>query len=423
MSFPATEGFEYAGLLLTEDIALASDCDWTGLGTIAFRDGAYIDLLGHKLDVSGFSGVTAGKSGFTDSTTDAEHLGELHIHVAEGETLSNDKVVLAGNMKVVKEGKGKYVSARSQTYSGGTLIAEGTAQPHDTAGSNNTTYSGDNVKAFGTNVLAVASGAVFDVRSNYAYYGRHRDGRLIRLEGGTFSATGPSDMTKSTWGGSGIGAMTADSTLAITNSLVFQSLVCDLGGHTLTVPLNVGKYWYVHGTSFTNGVIDITSGGWLTIVDATDARTVDFKVSCAVDIAAQLDVRGYEPRYSGAAYHKGSAPLNVHGTFKPAEHDYFYGCTLMNGAEIDLSNRTNALPMTAAFTTDGLKTISFASGATVNVMARARNATKTANGKQLISWSAIPEGVTFVPVNNGQRLVPKVDGLYLENSGVTIIVR
>ena len=423
MSFPATTGFEYAGLLLSEDIALAADCDWTGLGTVAFRDGAYVDLRGHKLDVNDFSAITSGKSGFTDSTTDAEHPGELHVHVAEGDTLTNDKVVLTGNMKVVKEGRGKYVSARGQTYSGGTLIAEGTAQPHDTAGSNNTTYSGDNVKAFGTNVLAVASGAVFDVRSNYAYYGRHRDGRLIRLEGGTFSATGPSDMTKSTWGGSGIGAMTADSTLAITNSLVFQSLVCDLGGHTLTVPLNVGKYWYVHGTSFTNGVIDITSGGWLTIVDATDARTVDFKVSCAVDIAAQLDVRGYEPRYSGAAYHKGSAPLNVHGTFKPAEHDYFYGCTLMNGAEIDLSNRAGALPLTSAFTDTGKKTLEFASGVTVNVLASAKNATKTANGKQIISWSAIPEGVTFLPAKKGQRLVPKADGLYLESNSFMVIVR
>ena len=423
MSFPATEGFEYAGLLLADDVSLTANCDWTGLGTVVFRDGVTLDLLGHRLDVSGFTGVTANKAEITDSTTDYGAPGELHIIVASNETFMNDKVLLSGNMKIVKEGAGKYVSAVNNKYSGGTLIAAGTAQPHDTAGSNNTTYSGDNVKAFGTNVLAVASGAVFDVRANYAYYGRANDGRLIRLDGGAFVDSGPSDMTKTGWGGSGIGEITADSTLAITNSLVFQGRPCNLGGHTLTVPIAVGKFWYVRESSFTNGMVNITSGGWLQIVNATDASTVDFKVGCALNVGAQFDVRNYEPVWSSTGYNSGSGVLNVHGTFKPAAHDCFYGCTLLNGSTIDLSNRTGALPMTAAFTTSGKKTLEFASGATVSVLASPKNATKTANGKQLMSWSAIPENVTFVPVKGGQKLEPKADGLYLENSGMTIIMR
>ena len=423
MSFPATEGFEYAGLLLANDVSLTANCDWTGLGTVVFRDGVTLDLLGHRLDVSGFTGVTANKAVITDSTTDYGAPGELHIIVASGETFMNDKVLLSGNMKVVKEGAGKYVSAVNNKYSGGTLIAAGTAQPHDTAGSNNTTYSGDNVKAFGTNVLAVASGAVFDVRANYAYYGRAGDGRLIRLDGGAFVDSGPSDMTKTGWGGSGIGEITADSTLAITNSLVFQGRPCNLGGHTLTVPIAVGKSWYVRESSFTNGMVNITSGGWLQIVNATDASTVDFKVGCALNVGAQFDVRNYEPVWSSTGYNSGSGVLNVHGTFKPAAHDCFYGCTLLNGSTIDLSNRTGALPMTAAFTTSGKKTLEFASGATVNVLASPQNATKTANGKQIISWSAIPEGVTFLPAKKGQRLVPKADGLYLEGNSFIVIIR
>ena len=55
--------------------------------------------------------------------------------------------------------------------------------------------------------------------------------------------------------------------------------------------------------------------------------------------------------------------------------------------------------------------------------ARPQNATRNANGKQIISWSAIPEGVTFQPVKGGQRLVPKADGLYLEGAGFSLIVR
>ena len=424
MSFPATEGFEYAGLMLAEDIALAADCDWTGLGTVAFRDGAYVDLLGHKLDVNDFSAITSGKSGFTDSTTDAEHPGELHIIVAEYDTFRNDKVSLSGNMKVVKEGLGTYVAAFApQTYTGGTLIAAGVAQPPDGSGAN-TTYSGDAFKAFGPGVLdiiEVSQGAVFDLRANYAYRS------FVRLDGGTLRNSN-ADMSKTTWGGSGIGSLTKDSVLEVTRNTVFGDLNgygdMNLGGYTLNVTIASGKHWYIRCISCTGGgKVVVGATGWLHPVVDVDASTVDFVVNSAIQLDGQLDVHDYEPQWSGAGYNKGSKALNVHGTFKPAAHDYFYGCTLMDGATIDLSNRTGALPLTSAFTDTGKKTLEFASGVTVNVLASAKNATKTANGKQIISWSAIPEGVTFQPVKKGQRLVPKADGLYLEGAGFSLIVR
>ena len=424
MSFPATEGFEYAGLLLAEDIALAADCDWTGLGTVAFRDGAYVDLLGHKLDVNGFTGVTAGKAGFTDSTTDAEHPGELHIIVAEYDTFRNDKVSLSGNMKVVKEGLGTYVAAFApQTYTGGTLIAAGVAQPPDGSGAN-TTYSGDAFKAFGPGVLdiiEVSQGAVFDLRANYAYRS------FVRLDGGTLRNSN-ADMSKTTWGGSGIGSLTKDSVLEVTRNTVFGDLNgygdMNLGGYTLNVTIASGKHWYIRCISCTGGgKVVVGTTGWLHPVVDVDASTVDFVVNSAIQLDGQLDVHDYEPQWSGAGYNKGSKALNVHGTFKPAAHDYFYGCTLMDGATIDLSNRTGALPLTSAFTDTGKKTLEFASGVTVNVLASAKNATKTANGKQIISWSAIPEGVTFLPAKKGQRLVPKADGLYLEGNSFIVIIR
>ena len=424
LSFPVTEGFEYAGLMLADDAALAADCDWRGLGAVALRDGAFIDLRGRRLDVSGFTGVTAGKAGVTDSTTDEEHPGELHLHVAEGATLTNDKAAFTGNMKLVKDGAGTYVAAFApQTYTGGTLVAEGTARPPDGNGAN-TTYSGDAFKAFGPGVLdiiEVSQGAVFDLRANYAYRS------FVRLDGGTLRNSN-ADMSKTTWGGSGIGSLTKDSVLEVTRNTVFGDLNgygdMNLGGYTLNVTIASGKHWYIRCISCTGGgKVVVGATGWLHPVVDVDASTVDFVVNSAIQLDGQLDVHDYEPQWSGAGYNKGSKALNVHGTFKPAAHDYFYGCTLMDGATIDLSNRTGALPLTSAFTDTGKKTLEFASGVTVNVLASVKNATRNANGKQIISWSAIPEGVTFQPVKKGQRLVPKADGLYLEGAGFSLIVR
>ena len=410
MSFPATEGFEYAGLLLAEDIALAADCDWTGLGTVAFRDGAYVDLRGHKLDVNDFSAVTAGKSGFTDSTTDAEHPGELHVHIAEEVSFTNDKVSLDGNLRLVKEGLGTFTATKAnQKYTGGTEIVAGTLKCGVTSGY--WPLGRDGYKSADAQIVTVDSGATFDINGlkGYGYI-------TFVFNGGT--VTGAS--TQFNCGK----ILTADSYLHVTGDLVFQSNPLVMNGYTLEVTIDWAKYLKFDTCSPEGpGKIDIKSGGYMQIQNREHfATNIDFIVGSALRIDTVLNVHDYEAVFN-ANYNLGSAALNVYGTFKPSAHNYFYGCTLMDGSTIDLSNRTGALPETAAFTTAGLKTLSFASGATVNVLASAKNATKTANGKQIISWSAIPEGVTFLPAKKSQRLVPKADGLYLEDAGFSLIVR
>ena len=267
----------------------------------------------------------------------------------------------------------------------------------------------------------MSQGAVFDLRANYAYRS------FVRLDGGTLRNSN-ADMSKTTWGGSGIGSLTKDSALEVTRNTVFGDPNgygdMALGGYTLNVTIASSKHWYVRSSFFTGGgKVVIGTMGWLHPVVDVDASTVDFVVNSAIQLDGQLDVHDYEAQWSGADYNKGSAALNVHGTFKPSAHDYFYGCTLMDGSTIDLSNRTGALPLTSAFTDTGKKTLEFASGATLSVLASSKNATRNANGKQIISWSAIPEGVTFQSVKKGQRLVPKADGLYLEDSGFSLILR
>ena len=371
-------------------LELSGDTDLTGW-TI---DGA-VDLKGHRLTVNSLGGS------FTDTSADTGNPGELHVNVASG-VVTNDSVSISGNLKLVKEGAGKFVSAITQTYSGGTLVAAGTLSPRDPPSQDSTTYSGDAVKAFGTNVIAVASNAVFDVRAQYAY------NKPIRLEGGAFACNGPYDMTKTTYGGSGFNEMTADSTLAITNSLVFQSLLskCDLGGHKLTVRLLSGHRWYLKKydvTSYpslviTNGAVDVVSGGYLQICAPTDARTVDFKINCAMQIDAQFDVHDYEPvYYAQLSANAGSGVMNVHGTFKPMVAAY-YGCTMQAGSTMDLRAWPGSWPMASQFTA-GTKTLKFADGGVIAVNLAGRTDLKT------LADSADPHLFTWIVVD-GNPVVP-----------------
>ena len=379
------------------------------------------DKIGKQFRVNAGSGsFTAGALKYDEDLS----AGELIVDVPEGQTLTASTVNITGGVKLVKTGRGTFVSTIAQTYVGGTFVAEGTARPHDAAAADNTTYSGDAVKAFGPGIVAVTNGAVFDVRANYAYYGVRSDsGLFLRLDGGTLANSGPYDMTKTGWGGSGIGALTADSALNVPRSLVFQGGACDLGGHTLSVTIASDKSWHISNTTFANGRIETGTTGWLHIVNATDASTVDFKVNSALQIDAQFDVGGYEPVWSGAGTHKGSGKMNVHGVFKPAAHDYFYGCTLLDGATIDLANRTTPLPMNSVFTDTGKKDLEFAENATIKVR-------KGARGGKVVAWTeetkpSTYDTLTFVrdPTDTRSYAVQKRDnGIYIM-TGLSIIVR
>ena len=371
-------------------LELSADADLSGW-TI---DGA-VDLKGNRLTVDSLGGS------FTD--TSAGSPGELHVNVASG-TVTNSSVSISGNLKLVKEGAGKFVSAIAQTYSGGTLVAAGTLRPHDPPNQDSTTYNGDAVKAFGNGVIAVASNAVFDVRANYAY------NKPIRLEGGAFACTGPYNMTKTTWGGSGFNEMTADSTLAISNSLVFQSFgsKCDLGGHKLTVRLLSGYGWYLKkydiagypSLVITNGAIDVVSGGWMQICAPTDARTVDFKINCALKVDNPFSVRDYEARFYSTGSNGGTAQMTVAGVFKPTVAAY-YGCTMLAGSTMDLTVWPGAWPMASAFT-NGKTNLEFADSGEITVNLAGRDDLKA------LARSANPYLITWT-VKNDAPVVPGAD--------------
>ncbi len=344
-------------------ITLSCDCDWSALGELTLMNGLTIDLNGHNLKAQPFA---SDYMGAMITNSNEEVLSTVTFTVPEGKTLTGG-VAICGNVKVVKKGAGTYrAGATGCTYTGGTFIEEGTAQPPDGSGAD-TLYCWDQFKAFGLGEIVVAGGATFDLRANYAYRSK------IVLDGGSLVNT-KADMTATGNGGSGIGRLTADSYLGVTNSIVFGDSNghgdMDLGGHTLSVWIGTGgKYLYLRCAKIENGKIDITAGGWLQVVNACVATNVDFKINCALNIGAALSVRDYEAVWTStnAEHNKGTAALNVYGTFTPnPEHNRFYGCTMQDGSMIDLSGRTGAFSTLSTFTT-GSTSLKFASGATVKV--------------------------------------------------------
>ena len=412
-------------------ITLSCDCDWSALGALTLMNGATIDLNGHNLTAQPFASDYIGAM-ITNSND--EVLSTVTFTVPEGKTLTGS-VAICGNVKVVKKGAGTYCScAKDCTYSGGTFIDEGKAQPPDGNGTD-IQYCYDQFKAFSTNEIFVASNAVFDIRANYAYRSR------VVLAGGTLTNS-KADMKTTTNGGSGIGRLTEDSTLNVAWNIVFGDNNgygdMDLGGHTLTTIINpAGSYLYLRCAKIENGKIDITQGGWLQVVNACVATNVDFKMKCALNIGNTLSVRDYEAVWASntQSHNAGTAALNVYGTFTPAAGQKFYGCTMQDGSTIDLSGTTGAFS-TLSYYTSGSTNIHFAANANVTVNLAGRNDLRTivkSENPFVVTW---PEGlgpaanVTFQvdaeTARNGLKIIrdDERNGLRLvRKPSFTLIVR
>ena len=142
-----------------------------------------------------------------------------------------------------------------------------------------------------------------------------------------------------------------------------------------------------------------------------------------VQLMKELGITPHKFRPKEAiAIMNGTAAMNVYGRFTPAT-DYFYGCTLQDGATLDLNGRNGAWSTTSAFTS-GANHVTFASGATITVDVSTR---PTFKGK-IVDWGAgnTPSDVTFkldaASKAMGRALRVKDDGLYAVG-GVILIMR
>ena len=360
-----------------------------------------------------------------------ETVSELHANFASG-WMANDRIALGGNLKLVKEGAGTFASYKAQTYTGGTVIAAGRAQPPDPA-SQNDASTGAKFPAFGTGSITVSQGAIFDFRANYDY---NENRNAIILDGGELW-NDKWNMTHTDWGGVGIAALTKDSPLQVkrTTVLGYGSGALDLGTHRLSATMSDGQILYVTYPVLSNGTFAVSGIGWARFDHACDIDA-RFEVNSPIAIMADLRVRDYVVTYGGNES-SGDKALNVYGTFRP-DTDMFYGSTMLDKSTIDLSGRTTALPAEAVFAKyqPSRLSVSFAEGATVTVHVDGRTDLKElsrtkengAYAGYLMKWNTRPDAsVKFVLDGDAARryrLLCTDGGLVLcPSSGLVIVVR
>ncbi len=372
-----------------------------------------------KVSGSLFTSATGTELVAGPAVTTAGSSGHLRIDVSEGRTVVADTLALSGSLVLVKEGAGTLTMNRAgQTYTGGTHIEAGVL---DTLSGHAATQHF--LGASGSDIVVGAgaggAAAVFDFKGNVDY-------RIynMRLNGGTLR-NGGSDQAYNS-GSLGHLTLSADSALeAAFNTTVFHATtdLWNLDTHTLTVEIEAGKTLYLTDpVTITNGVLWTKGDGcWRIVSKPVNMRGATLRAESALWISGQLDVDDYYAACTNNV-NNGVTAMNVYGRFTPAT-DYFYGCTLQDGATIDLNGRSGAWSTTSAFTS-GANSVAFASGATITVDVSTR---PTFKGK-IVDWGAgnTPSDVTFkldaASKAMGRMLQVKDDGLYAAG-GVIIIIR
>ena len=336
---------------------LGVDCDLRGLGAVTITDGAIVDLNGHVLKVPSFSGTG------TITNSVAGDAAELYAYVASGETMQNAETSIGGNLKFVKEGRGTYVAAKTlQTYTGGTLVADGEIQ---------CTARGDRGQ-FGTSPeVTIDPDGVFDVCGQVVY----NNYRFI-LNGGTLKSS--KAIQQSGWTMWGNVRLTADSAIAIYGNYGFATgnygkTTLDLGGHKLSVSMFNVAHFQLYSTEILNGSIENDSGGYIhsysNSKNDVGSTTFDFKAAIALHLDRALVVRDYTAVNKWTGSNNGTAVIKVYRTFTPAARSEgcYHSCEMQNGSTMDLSGwpSDKGWPMYSRYTAGG-KQLSFANG-TVNV--------------------------------------------------------
>ena len=167
------------------------------------------------------------------------------------------------------------------------------------------------------------------------------------------------------------------------------------------------------------------------------AKTVDFRIETPHRIYAPFNMRDYEPAHGNSSAIAGDSTeeIKVFGAFIPADHDVFYGCTMMPGSTINLKNRTEEGKMpfhlTCAMTGDSanspFKSVRFVEESTITVDISALDV-KTLANEYLLTWDSAPDAsVKFVmdklTEERGYALKRDAQGVKLISSGLKIIVR
>ena len=355
--------------------------------------------------------------------------GELHVAVPSGVELVNSTVALTGSLKLVKEGEGVYVSAKTdQAYSGGNDVVAGTFRCGDRG------FLG--IYGSSSTCSTIREGATLDLNG----FGNHGTGLSFVLDGGCI--TNGIDRNQGTWNSLAQVSLTKDSVLAgfgfgmLRESYLDATL--DLNGHTLYFDITASKTVgiYLMNTNVRGGgrLVGRDGGGTLQLggdtidngkfVNAPDVilEMRDVAISDLASTAGQLVFGGYESAYAGTI-DTGTNSLEVAGTFKPALGAKWHNVLLKDGATLDLSEQTCCLTNVCQFANDQRGVISFATNATITVDLGTQ--CRIRNGK-ILDWTNEPPAdytqVNFVRREGvDYRIYAGDDGLYVEKCFVIFL--
>ena len=409
---------------LIQSCTLDRDCDWSGLGTAYLADGAVIEMNGHALTLpiaSGFGTVQ------NSATGDAKDLTLL-----VPSNWINTEVSFSGNLRLVKTGAGTFTSSKAQTYTGGSVVVAGTAQPPTRTAATDLTHTWDNFKAFGTGEITVNSGGTFDVRGQYGYR------NIITLNGGTWMSTGSTGVDTTRNDFSGVWRLTDDSFINVpTTGFVIGNPgdLLDLDGHTLTVSVASEKYFNTKFSYAGNpGTVILEGAGCgisLYANSITWATNVDFRISAKINfnVNSQFHMHDYIPLNTDRTIHTESgSKLCVYGTFKPnTANNYFLSPEMQDNTEIDLSGMSGPWSTTSEGSDlVDCKYVTFVNGARVDIKLGSRNVSAD---EAIVTWDSTSKptnlsSLTFKGVFNDRivTLSKRDDGLYMPR-GLVIIVK
>ena len=370
---------------VTASYNLTADEDWTDYESVeVISKGVIIDLKGHKMTVTGLSGA----GHITDSVGGGELIFDVPAAYASGYVARNNTVDLTGQLKLVKTGPGLLICSKSgQSYTGGTDILGGILRTADST-----------------------SGKTMDV---FSPLGPNTSSAHNRVDGGMISNTvANTQLPGQARCFNPCFTVNADFTFATTEQYGWQ--IGELNGHTVTVSIAPNKVLYLlsAATPPTSGRLNIVGGGTIGTLSGypPNLSAIDF-VDCnaALNLSGALSVHDYRPSCT-ANSGKGSAALNVYGTFTPAT-EYFYGPVMQDGSAIDLSAKTGVWSVTSSLTDGGNRTTTFAAGATVRLELGERSFAK---GDKVISWTTQTQpDATFT--NKEWKFESRSDGLYVDD--------
>jgi len=432
------------GMYVT-NITLEADCNLRSWTTAPCHSGAVIDLAGHTLEVKDLSNAMFPSAVITNSL--AGTTATLDVTVDSGATASDSTAVICGNVKFVKSGAGTFIPTRTQDYTGGTVVNNGTLKANKNVEGN---QFGAAAPGAAVAEISVATNGVFDIaqKCGWGDYRMTLVGGTLQNSGGGFDDAAGGMFTNiviaadgsrfntvgvAPWGVFGNG----------TGSSGYAPTLLDLGSHDLTINI----YWFFKLCNTTipgDGRIVVTGGPFQTGFDGRAhangeiaATNVDFRVENQLRLYAPISLHDYEVAYNSltAVGYNSKAEMKVFGTFTPASHDAFYGCTMMDGSTIDLKNRTEEGKMpfylTCAMSGDSEncqhKSVTFTPGANVTVDLSALNV-KNLSNQYVLTWDAKPaDSVKFVPdertMKRGYAFAKDGNGLRLISCGFTILVR